>query len=171
MQKLFLALIMVVFMAGSATAHGNISKLPFSVQILQYKMKLYMNAEDLETINNLAMAYFYSGELANAKEQLELILEKDPHNFNALDGMGMIYLKEKDSYKALEYLLKAQKINGNDMYLLVHLAVAHGMEGQEGIAGKEMNLAKSLSTGEYDMTWIENEINILNDPQKTGAAE
>ncbi len=171
MQKLFLALIMVVFMAGSATAHGNISKLPFSVQILQYKMKLYMNADDLETINNLAMAYFYSGEMANARTQLELILEKDPHNFNALDGMGMIYLKEKNSSKALEYLQKAQKINGNDMYLLVHLAVAHGMAGQEEIAGKEMNLAKSLSTGEYDMTWIENEINILNNSQQTGAAE
>jgi tetratricopeptide (TPR) repeat protein len=166
MQKLFLALIMVVLMAGSAAAHGNISKLPFSVQILQYKMKLYMNEDDPDTINNLAMAYFYSGDTANAKEQLELILEKDPHNFNALDGMGMIYLKEKNSSKALEYLQKAQKMNGNDMYLLVHLAVAHGMAGEEEIAGKEMNLAKSLATGEYDMTWIENEINILNDTEK-----
>jgi tetratricopeptide (TPR) repeat protein len=166
MQKLFLALIMVVLMAGSAAAHGNISKLPFSVQILQYKMKLYMNEDDPDTINNLAMAYFYSGDTANAKGQLELILEKDPHNFNALDGMGMIYLKEKNSSKALEYLQQAQKMNGNDMYLLVHLAVAHGMAGEEEIAGKEMNLAKSLATGEYDMTWIENEINILNDTKK-----
>lgn len=171
MQKLFLALIIVVFMAGSATAHGNISKLPFPVQILQYKMKLYMNADDLDTINNLAMAYFYSEELTNAKEQLELILEKDPHNFNALDGMGMVYLKEQNSAKALEYLQKAQKINGNDMYLLVHLAVAHGMMGQGEIAGKEMTLAKSLATSEYDMTWIENEINILNNSQKAGAAK
>ena len=55
MQKLFLALCMVLLMAGSAAAHGSISKLPDSVQILQYKMKLYMNEDDADTKNNLAM--------------------------------------------------------------------------------------------------------------------
>lgn len=161
MQKLFLALSMVVLMAGSAVAHGNISKLPFSVQILQYKMKLYMNADDLDTINNLAMAHFYSGEIANAKEQLEIILAKDAHNFNALDGMGMVQLKEGNGDKALEYLERAQKINEKDMYLLVHLSVAHSMLGQTTLAEQEMKEAKSLAADDYDMTWIDNEVKIL----------
>lgn len=171
MQKLFLALSMVIIMAGSAVAHGNISKLPFSVQILQYKMKLYMNADDLATINNLAMAYFYSGEMANAKKQLEIILAADEHNFNALDGMGMVALKQGDNDKALEFLERAQKINAKDMYLLVHLSVAHNNSGQTELAEKEMKIAKSLASDELDKTWIENEVKILSHSAKAGAKE
>lgn len=169
MQKLFLALSMVIFMSGSAAAHGNISKLPFSVQILQYKMKLYMNADDLDTINNLAMAYFYSGEMANAREQLEIILAADEHNFNALDGMGMVALKEGNNAKALEFLERAQKINGKDMYLLVHLSVAHNNSGQTQLAEKEIKMAKSLATDDLDITWIENEVKLLTQSATTGA--
>lgn len=171
MQKLFLALSMVIIMAGSAAAHGNISKLPFSVQILQYKMKLYMNADDLGTINNLAMAYFYSGEMANAREQLEIILAADEHNFNALDGLGMVALKEGDGAKALGYLERAQKINAKDMYLLVHLSVAHTLLGQTELAGKEMEKARSLASDELDMTWIDNEVKILSQSAKSGNKE
>ncbi len=171
MQKLFLALIMVIFMAGTAAAHGNISKLPFSVQILQYKMKLYMNADDLDTINNLAMAYFYSGEMANAKEQLQIVLVADEHNFNALDGMGMVALKEGNNDRALEFLERAQKINEKDMYLLVHLSVAHNNSGQTELAKEEMKKAKSLATDDLDKTWIDNEVKILRPSATPGAKE
>jgi Tfp pilus assembly protein PilF len=171
MQKLFLALIMVIFMAGSAAAHGNISKLPFSVQILQYKMKLYMNADDLDTMNNLAMAYFYSGEIANAKEQLKIVLAADEHNFNALDGMGMIALKEGDNKSALEFLEKAKKVNEKDMYLLVHLSVAHSNLGQTELAENEMKMAKSLAADDLDKAWIENEIKILSQSETKGAVK
>lgn len=171
MQKLFLALSMVILMAGSAAAHGNISKLPFSVQILQYKMKLYMNADDLDTVNNLAMAYFYSGEMANAKEQLEIVLAADEHNFNALDGMGMVALKEGNNGRALEFLQRAQKINEKDMYLLVHLSVAHNNSGMAQLAEKEMKMAKSLADDDLDIAWIKNEVKILNQSTTLGATE
>lgn len=171
MQKLFLALSMVIFMAGSAAAHGNISKLPFSVQVLQYKMKLYMNADDLDTVNKLAMAYFYSGDIPNAKEQLNTVLAADEHNFNALDGMGMVALKEGDNAGALEFLERAKKINEKDMYLLVHLSVAHNNLGQTELAKKEMKMAKSLADDNLDKAWIENEIKILSQSATKGAGK
>ncbi|MCI5224474.1 MAG: hypothetical protein D3924_17850, partial [Candidatus Electrothrix sp. AR4] len=77
MQKLFLALCILLLSAGSAAAHGGISKLPDSVQIMQYKMLLYMDADDTATRNNLAMAYFRTDELSEAAKQLEAILAID----------------------------------------------------------------------------------------------
>ena len=77
MQKLFFILLSILVSAGSAAAHGGISKLPDSVQIMQYKMLLYMDSEDIATKNSLAMAYFRTNELGEATQQLEEVLELD----------------------------------------------------------------------------------------------
>jgi len=171
MQKLFLALGMVLLLAGSAAAHGSISKLPDSVQILQYNMKLYMNADDADTKNKLAMVYVRTGKLTEAKEQLTSILAKDPHNFNALDEMGVVLLIEGNSTDALEYLSKAQDINDKDLMLHVHLSIAHGQLHQEDLARQEMEKARALSSGPEDATEIEKEITMITTPQKGGETE
>lgn len=161
MQKLFLALCMVLLMAGSAAAHGSISKLPDSVQILQYKMKLYMNEDDADTKNNLAMVYVRTGQLDEAKTQLISILEKDPHNFNALDEMGVVLIIEGKADNALEYLKKAQEVNDVDLMLHVHFSVAHTLLKQADLAGKEMDKAKSMASGPEELTAIEAEVTLL----------
>jgi len=171
MQKLFLALSMVLLFAGSAAAHGSISKLPDSVQILQYKMKLYMNADDADTKNNLAMVYVRTGQLNEAKEQLEAILAKDQHNFNALDEMGVVLTIEKKAANALEYLTKAQKINDKDLMVHVHLSIAHGLLNQADLAKQEMDKAKALMAGPEDITAIEQEVKMITNSQATGETE
>ena len=161
MQRLLLALSMIVLLAGSAAAHGSISKLPDSVQILQYKMKLYMNEDDADTKNNLAMVYVRTGQLNEAKEQLTSILAKDPHNFNALDEMGVVLIMEGTAGNALEYLKRAQAINDNDLMLHVHFSVAHSLLKQTDLAGKEMEKAKSMASGPEELTGIEAEVKLL----------
>jgi tetratricopeptide (TPR) repeat protein len=165
MQKLLLALSMVMLLTGFAHAHGNISKLPDSVQILQYKMKLYMNEDDAETKNNLAMVYVRTGQLPEAKEQLVAILEQDPHNFNALDEMGVVLVVEGNGEKALEFLQRAQTVNDKDLMLYVHLSLAHELSKQTELAGKAMDRAKAQATGPEDLTKIDEEITFITAPK------
>ncbi len=161
MQKLFLALSIVLLFAGSAAAHGSISKLPDSVQILQYKMKLYMNADDADTRNNLAMAYFRTNQLDEAIQELDAVLEKDPNNFDALDGMGIVLIKKGEAGKALEYLNKALIINDKDLMIHVHLSVAHKQLNQTDLATNAMDKAKAMASGPEELTWIEDEVKLL----------
>ncbi len=161
MQKLFLALTVVLLMSGSAAAHGNISKLPDSVQILQYKMKLYMNADDADTKNSLAMAYFRTNQLDEAKNELSSILEKDANNFNALDGMGLVLIKEGNGAEALDYLKRAQKVNDKDVMLHVHLSVAHSQLKEADLARSEMDKAKALASGPEELTRIQEEVKMI----------
>ncbi len=161
MQKLFLALTIVILMTGSAAAHGNISKLPDSVQILQYKMKLYMNADDADTKNNLAMAYFRTNQLKEAKKELSSVLKKDANNFNALDGMGIVLIKEGNATEALQYLDRALKVNSKDMLLHVHRSVAYKQLKQNDKAASEMDKARALSSGPEDPARIDKEIKLI----------
>ncbi len=160
MKKAILALIIIV-LPVSALAHGGISKLPDSVQILQYKMKLYMNADDVDTINNLAMAYFRTNQLEEAKKLLLPVLEKDANNFNSLDGMGIILLREGKAGEALEYLLKARGVNDKDLLLQVHLAIAHEQLNQKDLAENEMKKAKSMAATPEEQALIEKEIKLI----------
>jgi len=152
---------MTLLLAGSASAHGSISKLPDSVQILQYKMKLYMNADDADTKNNLAMAYFRTNQLDKAKQELTSVLEKDANNFNALDGMGIVLVKEGNNSEALEYFNRALAINDKDTMLHVHLSAAHTLLKQPDAARKEMDKAKALASGPEELTRIQDEIKLL----------
>ncbi len=161
MQRLLLSLSMILLMAGSAAAHGSISKLPDSVQILQYKMKLYMNADDADTKNNLAMVYVRTGQLKEAKEQLTAIMQKDSKNFNANDEMGVVMIMEGKADSAMGYLLRAQDINNNDLMLHVHLSVANGMLNRKAVADEELAKAKSMASGPEELTAIDAEIKLL----------
>ena len=161
MQKLILALSMILLVAGSAAAHGNISKLPDSVQILQYKMKLYMNADDADTKNKLAMAYFRTNQLDEAKKELASILEKDANNFDALDGMGIVLIKEGNGAEALEYLHRALAINEKDVMIHVHLSIAHTQLKQPDLARNEMDKAKSLASGTEELARIQEEVKLI----------
>jgi Flp pilus assembly protein TadD len=161
MQKLILALSMILLVAGSAAAHGNISKLPDSVQILQYKMKLYMNADDADTKNKLAMAYFRTNQLDEAKKELASILEKDANNFDALDGMGVVLIKEGNGAEALKYLHRALAINERDVMIHVHLSIAHTQLNQPDLARNEMDKAKSLASGTEELARIQEEVKLI----------
>ncbi len=71
MMKILSFLITSFFLFPAlALGHGDISKLPSSVQVLQYKMALYMNADDLDTRNKLAMAYIATGQIDEAEKEL-----------------------------------------------------------------------------------------------------
>ncbi len=144
-----------------ALGHGDISKLPSSVQVLQYKMALYMNADDLDTRNKLALAYFATGQIDQAEKELEIVLSKDPNNFDALDEMGLVAFKKGNMQGALKYFDRAGEINPDDMMLHVHRYAVYRALHQDKKADQALSRAKELAQGEEDRKRISKEISLL----------
>lgn len=162
MRKLFFTLLILLVAAGSAAAHGGISKLPDSVQIMQYKMLLYMDAEDTATKNSLAMAYFRTNKLSEAAQQLEEVLALDANNFNALDGMGIVLLRQKKGAEAVKYLDRALALNDKDMMVHVHLSLAHQQLNQPDLAKKALETAEKLASTPEAAAEIQKEIELIS---------
>jgi tetratricopeptide (TPR) repeat protein len=162
MRNMLIALFLLAMSAGSAAAHGDISKLPDSVQIMQYQMLLYMDPNDTETKNSLAMAYFRTGKLAEAAAELDGVLQKDPHNFDALDGMGIILLRQKKAEEALKYLERALAVNDKDAMLHVHFSLAHEQLNQAEQAAAALKKAGELSPGPEGAAAVQNEIKLIS---------
>ncbi|MDH4318388.1 MAG: tetratricopeptide repeat protein [Desulfobulbaceae bacterium] len=139
-----LAGILSLVWIGSANAHGDITNLPSSVQVLQYQMSLWIEPEDLDKRSGLAMAYFRTNELDKAITELETVLAADPVHFDALNGMGVVLIKKGQAKQALDYLQKAYAINADDVMIHVHLSIAYDKLGQAAEAQKYMEKARSL---------------------------
>jgi len=162
MKKYFMLLIVLMLPTTIAHAHGNISKLPDSVQILQYKMALFMKKDDIDLQNKLAMAYFRNDQLKEAKEHLEAVLKNDKRNFDSLDGLGLVFFKMGENKKALSYLKKALVVNPDDMMIHVHLALNYEKLDLKELSKKEILIARSLAKGAEEQKAIEEEIAILS---------
>ncbi|WP_339136522.1 MAG: tetratricopeptide repeat protein [Candidatus Electrothrix sp. GW3-4] len=162
MRKLFFTLLVLLVSAGSAAAHGGISKLPDSVQVMQYEMLLYMDANDTATRNSLAMAYFRTNKLQKATEQLEEVLKLDANNFNALDGMGIVLLRQKKGAEAIKYLERALVLNDKDMMVHVHLSLAHQQLNQPELAKKSLETAEKLAATPEAADEIQKEIELIS---------
>jgi tetratricopeptide (TPR) repeat protein len=161
LKKLILALFLLVLTAGSASAHGDISNLPDSVQIMQYKMLLYMDPDDAETNNKLAMVYFRTDQLDLAAQELKGVLAKNADDFNALDGMGIVLLKQKKADEALKYLERALAVNDKDVMLHAHLSLAYEQLGQTDRAAASLKKAQELSSGPNAAAAIQKELKLI----------
>ncbi len=161
MKQLFFALALSLFMAGTVHAHGNISKLPDSVQVLQYRMLLYMDPGDTATRNKLAMALFRTNKLDEAATELETILESDPADFDALDGMGIVLLRKGQYQEALGHLEKARSLKENDMMVHVHLAAVYDKLGRKDKAEAELARARKLASTPEQKKQIDKELQLI----------
>jgi tetratricopeptide (TPR) repeat protein len=147
---------------GNAWAHGDISKLPNSVQIMQYRLLLYMSPEDPGPRNELAMALYRTNQLEEAEKELRYILEKDSRNFDALDGLGIVLLKMGRYQDALQYLKKAASVNDQDLMVHVHLSVVYEKLKIPEKSQKELEKARSLTSDPLQLENIEKEFKLVS---------
>ena len=158
------AFALCIIWTGLAWGHGDLSRFPDSVQIEQYQLNIWLNPDDLETRNNLAMAYFRSKKLDEAENELRYVIDKDPQNFNALDGLGIVLIKKKKYQEALGYLEKAAKINETDVLLHAHLYVAYQKMNMDAKAESELKKARTLAAGTDEAELIDKEIDFVGGP-------
>ncbi|MDY6987471.1 MAG: tetratricopeptide repeat protein [Thermodesulfobacteriota bacterium] len=164
MKKSFLAVVLCLVWIGSAFGHGDISKLPNSVQITQYKLGLYINPDNLTTRNNLAMALYRTNQLEEAEKELRNVLERDPLNFDALDGLGIVLIKVDRDDEAVEQLTKAVKINEQDVMVHVHLSVVYEKMKLLDKALSELDKARSLASDPEELEDVERERELVSGP-------
>ena len=166
MKKLSLtfACVFCLVWVGWAWAHGDISKLPDSVQIMQYRLLLYMNPDDPAPRNNLAMALYRMNQLEEAERELRYILKRDSLNFDALDGLGIVLIKTGRYQEALEYLKKAVRINQQDVMVHVHLSVVYQEMELPERAKSELEKARSLTSDPIELENIEKELELVRGP-------
>jgi Flp pilus assembly protein TadD len=162
MKKLSLAVMLCLVWVGWAWAHGDLSKFPASVQIIHYKMKVWMNPDDLETRNKLAMAFYLSNKLEEAEKELRYVLRKDPQDFDALDGLGIVLTKMARYQEALEYLNKAVRINEHDVMVHVHRSVVYQKMEMPERAKSELEKVQSLISDSIQLQDIEKEQRLVN---------
>jgi tetratricopeptide (TPR) repeat protein len=155
------AFALCIIWTGLAWGHGDLSRFPDSVQIEQYRLNIWLNPDDLETRNNLAMAYFRSKKLDEAENELRYVIDKDPQNFNGLDGLGIVLIKKKRLKEALGYLEKAAVINEKDVLLHVHLYVVYEKMNMHEEAESELNKARALAAGTDEAELIDKEIDLV----------
>ena len=163
MTRLSLTLILVLIWAGGAWAHMETDDLPDSVAIMQYRLLLYMNPDDTGPRNSLAMALYRTNELDEAEKELRHILERDPLNFDALDGLGIVLIRMEKHQEAMQYLDKAVKINEQDVMVHVHLSVLYEKMMLPEKAGMELNKARSLASDPVQLEKIDEELKLVSD--------
>lgn len=163
MTRLSLTLILVLIWAGGAWAHLETDDLPDSVAIMQYRLLLYMNPDDTGPRNSLAMALYRTNELDEAEKELRHILEQDPSNFDALDGLGIVLIRMEKHQEAMQYLDKAVKINEQDVMVHVHLSVLYEKMMLPEKAGMELNKARSLASDPVQLEKIDEELKLVSD--------
>lgn len=161
-KKLTLAFVLCLAWVGLARAHGDISKLPDSVQIMQYELLLYMSPDDLVSRNKLAMALYRANKLEKAEKELKYVLEKDSVNFDALDGLGIVLTKVARCQEALQYLKKAVSVNDQDVMAHVHLSVVYEKLKLPEKAKSELDKARSLTSDPVQLEDIEKELKLVS---------
>jgi len=78
--------------------------------------------KDSEAELKLAVSYYNKKEYEKARENYEKVIEKDPNNLTAYNGLGNLFRDQKNNEKAEEYYRKALEIN--DKYTLAYSNLA-----------------------------------------------
>ena len=164
MKKLLVAFILCLVWMELAWAHGDISSLPNSAQIMQYRLLLYMSPDDPAPRNNLAMALYRTNQFEEAESELRYILKRDPLNFDALDGLGIVLIRMERLEEALGYLNKALKINEKDVMVHVHLSVVYQKMNLPERGRSELEEARSLTSDPIELENIEKELKLVSGP-------
>ncbi|BEG98936.1 tetratricopeptide repeat protein [Bacteroides sedimenti] len=68
--------------------------------------------------------------LDNMKAIAEAVLKQNPNHVESLSNLSIVYMLKKEYDKALEALLKAEKIDGKDYIVLSNIAQAYKLKGK-----------------------------------------
>ncbi|MCX6230106.1 MAG: tetratricopeptide repeat protein [Bacteroidetes bacterium] len=115
--------------------------------IQEYQLKLYdTNDDDL---------------LENMKQIAEAVLKYYPDHVESLSDLSIVYLIKKDNNKALEVLLKAEKLAPTDAVVLNNIAETYKRMGTKNNAVKYYNLTIKYGD-EEQKTFAKKQIEIMN---------
>ena len=108
----FSALVMIIILPGVNTfAHVDSDSMPDSVAETEYRIYLEFKPNDIVILNKLGMVYYRLNKLPSAVREFSKVLKKDPNNYDALDGMGLVKAAQQDYDEAIRLHQKAIALN------------------------------------------------------------
>ncbi|MCL7489172.1 MAG: tetratricopeptide repeat protein [Desulfobulbaceae bacterium] len=119
-----LAAALILFSAGNGPAHVSSDSMPDSVAEVEYSIYLEFRPNDLQVRNKLGMVYYRLGKLAEADREFSAILKKDPDNYDALDGLGLVKAARQEYDEAIRLHRMSIQLNPEDMMVYYHLGTA-----------------------------------------------
>jgi len=138
----FSALVMVItFSSVNTFAHVDSDSMPDSVAETEYRIYLEFKPNDIVVLNKLGMVYYRLNKWPKAVKEFSKVLKKDPNNYDALDGMGLVKAAQQDYDEAIRLHKKAIALNADDMVGYYHLGSALEKKGMFGEAAEAYHLA------------------------------
>jgi tetratricopeptide (TPR) repeat protein len=120
----------VLLAGGGALAHVSSDDMPDSVAEVEYAIFLEFRPDDPVVRNKLGMVYFRLNKLEEAVREFGRVLQRDPKNYDALDGMGLVQAARHDFAAAIGYHRQAIAVNADDMMGYYHLGSALEKKGE-----------------------------------------
>ncbi|HER63548.1 MAG TPA: tetratricopeptide repeat protein [Desulfobacteraceae bacterium] len=139
----FMAML-IAFSVGNGLAHVSSDSMPDSVAEVEYSIYLEFRPNDLQVRNKLGMVYYRLGKLAEADREFSAILKKDPDNYDALDGLGLVKAARQEYDEAVRLHRRSIQLNPEDMMVYYHLGTALEKKGmvREAAEAYHTSLAK-----------------------------
>lgn len=97
--------------------------------ILEYEKAAQINPADLDSQNNLAMAYLEKGRLADAERVFKWILANDMDYAAAQNGMGLVAIQKQDPNAARGYFERASQLDPELVEVYMNLGLIYEMAG------------------------------------------
>jgi len=134
MNRYTLILLICLFLTGSAYAHHVTESTPPAIAVTEYKIKLDIHPEDVETRNKLANIFLKQDKLAEASTEFLEVLRTSPDDYDAHVGIGSIRMREGRYKEALLSFEKAKEINGSRPEVYYHFGRTYRMMGMNAMA-------------------------------------
>jgi len=99
----------------------------------------------MNEILNKALNFHKNGRLEEAKKIYEIVLEKNPNNFEIINLLGVVSSQLKDHVKAINLINKAININSNHPSLYNNLGAVHKEMEEYDLAIKNFEKAIRLN--------------------------
>lgn len=136
----FLALLILVW---PVTIQAHIeTNMPDPIAEIEYQMVLDFEPEDSTTRYKLAMVYYRLKKDAKAEKELQKVLDATPLFFHALEGLGMLRLRQERFPEAVTLLDKAVQQKGHESGTYFYLGQAK--LGLKDHAGAQIAFATGL---------------------------
>ncbi len=125
-KKVFRVAALLLVLWGAPTANGVLAHvdsvaMPDPVAEMEYRILLEFQPDDHASRNKLGMVLLRLGQLDEALKEFSFVLDKEPANFDALDGAGVVLQGKGDHAAAVERLEQAAEVNPQDRQVHLHL--------------------------------------------------
>jgi Flp pilus assembly protein TadD/4-amino-4-deoxy-L-arabinose transferase-like glycosyltransferase len=112
----------------------------------QFRAAITLTPLNFNSHNVLGKLYFDAGRLREAEQQFRQSLECEP-NLAALDFLGYIYQRQRDSGRAEKAFQAALAFNGADSHAHYNLGLIYAATGRTAQAIQELDAARAADPG------------------------